>query len=71
MIWFHIFEEFITSYFKNHLKLVHIILLVEFSNILSYLQTHIFEKPRPFNSGWLGDHTLYAQIENLFKHVHE
>ena len=31
----------------------------------------IFENPYPFIGGWLGDHVLYAHIENQFKHVHE
>ena len=39
------FEESITSYFKNYLKLVHILLLVEFLTILSYFQNPIFENP--------------------------
>ena len=66
MIWFHVFEESLTSYFKNHLKLVHILLLAEFSNMLNCFQTLIFENPYLLRAvGW-ATMPCMLKMKNLF-----
>ena len=64
-------KDFVLVY-KIIIKLVALFfILVEFSNMLKLFSNSYFWKPLPSKGSWMGDHTLYAQIENPFKHVHE
>ena len=65
------FEEYITSYFKNYPKLVHILLLVEFSNYTQIFFKFFFLKT-PTNRRADGWATMPCMlILNIFYHVHE
>ena len=52
--------------FKFIIKLLHIL---HYGRVFKYAKKNfklIFENTYPFKGGWLGDHALYAQIENHF-----
>ena len=59
-------KDFVLVY-KIIIKLVALFfILVEFSNMLKLFSNPIFENSYLPKGGWMGDHALYAQIENLF-----
>ena len=68
MTLFHVLKNLLLV-ISNYFKLVHIL---HFDRVFKYAKLIfklIFENPYPSMGGWMGDHALYAQIENLFKHV--
>ena len=77
---FHVFHG-IYSYFIPYLKdfvlvfiiifkLVIILQLIEFSKMLKLFSILCLKTHHPMG-GWMGDQALCAQIENLFKQVHD
>ena len=63
---FYSLLEWFLLVFKFSIKLVvYFLILEEFSIMLNYFQTY-FWKPLPSMGDWMGDHALYAQIENYF-----
>ena len=64
------FEGCLTSFSKNYLKQV---IYSSFGSAfnLQLFSNLIFKNFYLLKGSWMGDHALYDQIENLFKHVHE
>jgi len=71
LLFYSLLERFRTSfqvYHKTSCVVLHIGRVFNYTKIIFKL---IFENPFHRMGGWLGDHALYAYIENQFKHVHE
>ena len=66
MTWFYVLKN-LSLVISNYFKLVRILHFGRVFNYAKIIFKLIFEKPLPLKDGWMGDHALYAQIENLFK----
>ena len=70
-LFYSLLEGFRTSLQVFHKTSCVILHLVEFSIMLKIIFKSYFWKPLPSKGGWMGDHALFAQIENHFKLVHD
>ena len=65
LLFYSLLEGFHTSFQDYHKASCVILHLEEFSIKLN-LFSNLFLKTLPAMGGWMGDHALYAQIENHF-----
>ena len=63
-------KDFVLVYKISHLTSCEIFRYGRVFQIYFIFQTY-FWKPLPFKGGWMGDHAMYAYIENHFKLEHE